>query len=453
MPHEIPHERNPAALCHIFTFHGIAYDLTPRSRSNAESRMKHNNMGPIMAALVAAFSANVYAVGVGTDVQLAPVAVTGVGVRAPLAADIPSSTESKTAEELREQNLINPEDALRYVPNTTIRKRYIGDRNALIGGRDFGTLQPSRALVYVDDYLISNFLGRFDAPRWNMVTPEAIERVDVLYGPYSALFPGNSIGTTVVMTERAPEMTEGSVRLTGNSQDFDLYGDSDDYNGSQLSAYVGGKGKSGVWGSLSFNHQDSQGQPMSYANATASAATNLFPAVAGPATTVTGILYDIEPKGIHRAVFGATSIEHTGQDTAKLKLGCAFTPALEGSALLGWWTNDSTVKNRTFLHDATGSGIWSGVVTDGTNTFNLAATAFAPSTRDEEHLQFGATLKTKRESGWNGSIVTSGYRIVSDAARQANNPDPVAASGGAGTVTRRDGTGWDTFEMQSLYKP
>jgi iron complex outermembrane receptor protein len=121
--------------------------------------------------------------------------VTGERERAAL--DVPNPAASKTADDLRRENLVNPEDALRYVPNVTIRKRYIGDRNALIGGRSFSTLQAARGLVLVDGYLLSNFLGRFDAPRWNMISPEEIERVDVLYGPFSALYPGNSIGTTV----------------------------------------------------------------------------------------------------------------------------------------------------------------------------------------------------------------------------------------------------------------
>ena len=55
------------------------------------------------------------------------------------------TSATRTAEQLAEQNLVNPEDALRHVPSTTIRKRYPGDRNALVGGRSFGTLQPSRA--------------------------------------------------------------------------------------------------------------------------------------------------------------------------------------------------------------------------------------------------------------------------------------------------------------------
>lgn len=413
--------------------------------------MKKHNLQPMLAALAAVFSAQACAVGVGTDVQLAPVVVTGTDY-APLAADIPSNTESRTAEELRGQNLINPEDALRYVPDTTIRKRYIGDRNALIGGRDFGPLQPSRALVYVDDYLISNFLGRFDAPRWNMVTPEAIERVDVLYGPYSALFPGNSIGTTVVMTERAPKETEGSVRVTGYNEDFSQYGVSDNFSGGQLSAYLGGRAKSGLWGALTVNHEDATSHPMSYYAVSTNSAGS-FPAVTGAATPVTVIHYDTDPKGLKRAVFGISGegSDHTVQNTAKLKMGYDFTPTLEGSALLGWWTNDTSYSVQTFLHDSGGNEVWQGKVTDGVNTFNIPASAFAPSNRNEEHLQAGVTLKTKYESGWNGSIVASDYRIVGDAARQANNPDSAAAKDG--TITHRDGTGWNTFEMQALYKP
>ena len=185
-----------------------------------------------------------------------------------LPKDVPNSVAIKTAEKLAEQNLFNPEDALRYAPSTVIRKRYIGDRNALLGGRSFGTLQPSRGLVFLDGYLLSNFLGRFDAPRWNMVTPEALERVDVLYGPFSAIHAGNSIGTTVVMTERTPVRLEWGAGMTGYGQRFGHYGESDDYRGGQLSAYVGGRCKSG-WAALSYNHQDSTSQPMQYFNVTA----------------------------------------------------------------------------------------------------------------------------------------------------------------------------------------
>src|SRR4029079_7375336 len=81
-----------------------------------------------------------HAQGVASDKLIESITVTGA--REHLDLDVPAPIASKTAEDLRTQNLVNPEDALRYVPNLTIRKRYIGDRNALIGG---GAFHPTRA--------------------------------------------------------------------------------------------------------------------------------------------------------------------------------------------------------------------------------------------------------------------------------------------------------------------
>lgn len=395
-----------------------------------------------------------HAQGVATDTELAPVVVMGRAARNGLPASLPSSTASKTAEQLREQNLFNPEDALQYAPNTTVRKRYPGDRNALIAGRSFGTLQPSRALVYLDGYLISNFLGRFDAPRWSMVSPEAIERVDVLYGPYSALFPGNSIGTTVAVTQRAPQAFKASGRLSSYRQRFSQYGRTDRYDGGQVSLHLGNRFESGLWVAADLNHQDSTSQPMQYHAVTANTAGAL-PAATGEATAVSGIVYDTDPKGLKRAVFGANggAIDHTLQDTLNLRAGMRLAPTLEGSALAAWWHNDTTTRNLSFLRDAGGTTVWQGTVTDGSNTFSIPPTAFAPATRAETHQQLGATLKTRRGPGWNGSLVVSDYRILGDINRQADSPDPVAAAGGTGSVTRRDGTGWNTAELQATWTP
>ena len=157
----------------------------------------------------------VLAQGVATEAQLQSVQISSA--RAPLDPNLPSSTASRTAEQLREQTIYNPEDIAVNLPSTTIRKRYFGDRNANVGGRSYGTLQPGRALVYLDGYLISNFLGRFDAPRWNMVNVEAIDRIDALYGPFSAIYPGNSIGTTLIVSERKPKGLEASASATNLS--------------------------------------------------------------------------------------------------------------------------------------------------------------------------------------------------------------------------------------------
>lgn len=406
-----------------------------------------------LASSIAAFGA-VHAQGIATDQLIDSITVTAQ--RRQAGPDVPSSTASRTAEDLRAQNLVNAEDALKYIPNVTVRKRYIGDRNALIGGRSFSTLQAPRGLVLVDGFLLSNFLGRFDAPRWNMVAPEEIERVDVLYGPFSAIYPGNSIGTTVAIRTRRPEDTQFSVRTTGFAERFEEYGLEDTYDGHQLSAFFGHRFDSGGWLTLGANRQESLGHPMQYYTVSANA-NGTFAAVApGPAPTeVYGVRFDTDPFGNRRAVFGANggAIDHTVQNQWKVRGGYDISAGLEAETFIAGWTNDTRNENRTFMRDAAGNEIWSGrVVADGV-LFNVPATAFVPSTRDERHVQWGAALRTKRDRGWNGSVVYSNYAIREDHTLQANAPDPVAALGGSGTNAERDGTRWNTFELQGLYTP
>lgn len=403
---------------------------------------------PLTAAL-ALIPTFALAQGIATEAQLQSISVTET--RSQLDPNLPNSTASKTARELEEQNVFNPEDAAALLPSTTIRKRYLGDRNANVGGRSYGTLQPGRALVYLDGYLISNFLGRFDAPRWNMINVEAIERVDALYGPFSAIYPGNSLGTTMVVTERKPKGFEASAGIKYNRQAFDEYGTNESFASKQLSARFASRLDSGLWYALGVQHQDSQGHPMGYANAVRGVTSGAFKPAAG--TRVSGIQYDRDPQGRDRALFGATGIDHNVQDTLNLRLGYDISATQEIEGRVSVWRSDSTVRTATYLRDATGKPVWSGVVNDGTNSFTLPGNTFAPSQRDELHRQLGATWRTRNATGWNSSVMLTQYKMLKDADRLASTAPPLAELGGAGTVTRRDGTGWNTLELQSTYTP
>ena len=403
-----------------------------------------------------------HAQGIASEQQLQTVTitgtVTGTSVRSALDPNLPSTTASKAAEELRrQQNIFNPEDALQNMPSTTIRKRYSGDRNALIGGRSFATSQAPRGLVLMDGYLISNFLGRFDAPRWNMIAPEEMSRIDVLYGPYSAIYPGNSIGTTVAITTSKPKRFEGSVRLAVQSQKFDLYGEEGTYNNTQASALLGDRLASGVWWKLMLNRQDSTSQPMQWLTVDAKPdGTFAPPAGTGTPVPVSGVIYDTGPRGLKRAVFGpnAGPVDHTLQHTVKASVGYDLGSSLSADGFIAYWRNDSVNdRNSTFLRNSAGAPVYSGRVSNDGNVFNIAANAFAPFDRLENHLQTGATLRTRHATGWNGSVVASLYRVQDDQQRSASNPEPVAANGGPGIGVQRDGTGSRTLELQGAYTP
>src|ERR1700760_3430697 len=129
-----------------------------------------------------------------------PTPIVVVGTREP-AHMTPNSKESGDAAKLRETVTVhNVEYSLRYLPSLFVRKRHIGDTQAPLATRTSGVGASARSLVYVDGVLLSVLIANnnnFASPRWVMVSPEEIARVDVLYGPFSAAYPGNSIGAVV----------------------------------------------------------------------------------------------------------------------------------------------------------------------------------------------------------------------------------------------------------------
>ncbi len=103
---------------------------------------------------------------------------------------LPQTTESITREKMDTTvNMMQAEDALKYLPSVQVRNRYIGDTNAPVGTRTSGTGASARNLIYADGILLSTLLGNNNqntgSPRWNTVAPGEIERIDIMYGPFS----------------------------------------------------------------------------------------------------------------------------------------------------------------------------------------------------------------------------------------------------------------------------
>src|SRR6476619_7514568 len=172
----------------------------------------------------AAFSAQARAGD--TDDQGQPVIVI-TGTRLDESANGPARHESVDAAVLRATtNVVNVEDSLRYLPSLLVRKRHIGDTQAPLATRTSGVGASARSLIYVDGVLLSALIGNnnsFASPRWGMVAPEEIERVDVLYGPFSAAYPGNAIGAVVNITTCMPDKLEASATAATNVQKFNQY--------------------------------------------------------------------------------------------------------------------------------------------------------------------------------------------------------------------------------------
>lgn len=369
------------------------------------------------------------------------------GEKSPLPANLPATTEGVTAKQMAETiNVVNTEDSLKYLPSLQIRKRFIGDTNGIVASRSSGTLLSARSLVYGDHLLLSNLLGNSFSypPRWGLVTPEEIERIDVIYGPFSAAYPGNAMGAVIGMTTRMPDKFEAHAKVQTFRHDFKLHGTDDSFTGNQASGSVGNRHGDLSWW-FNFNHLDSYGHPMSFA-------TKPLGAVGGAGTPVSGAHYDTDPSGNTRVVLGATSITHTLQDHGKIKLAYDFTPTVRATYTLGWWQNSADTAVKSYLRNAAGAAVYSGNVNIDGRQYSINATEFNPSRTDQEHWLHGLALKSNTRGEWDWEAVASLYDYGRDITRAPTTALPTAEGGGAGRITDMSGTGWKTLDLRGIWR-
>ncbi len=362
--------------------------------------------------------------------------------------NLPASVETVTREQFNNWSVVNSEDTLKYLPNLAVRKRFTGDVNSIIAVRGTSNTQSARGLVYADGLLLSNLLGNSYSfpPRWSMVYPEEIQRVDVIYGPFSALYPGNSLGATVLISTRMPTKFEASADVKAFTQHFSLYGVNQNFNGAQATATIGDKiGKFSY--RLGVNHLDNTSQPLNFAT-TAKSST---PARPGD-KVVHGAFFDNNQNNAPTAVLGVSGegIEHTVQDQFTLKTQYDFTPTVQGAFTLGYWHQTYNSQTSSFLTDENGNPVYSGTVNIGGNRYTIKDATFAPSRGYNENWLYGLSLRTHQATGWNAEAIASYYDVSNSVARTANVGGP---GNGAGVVTFGDGTGWKTLDLKATWTP
>ena len=378
-----------------------------------------------------------------------------------LPSQIPTTIEGITALEIETRiNATDSEDALKYLPSLLVRKRYVGDYNhAVLSTRASGTGNSARSLVYADGILLSNLLGNGAAftPRWGLVTPEEIERVDVLYGPFSAAYPGNSVGAVVDYLTRMPTQFEAHVKVGIFSQPFELYNTKTTYKGWQASASIGDR-QGGLSWWLNVNRLDSEGQPLVLATRLTSAGSST-PTV--PATAVTGAVAGLNRANQDWFLLGTSAQHHTVQDHLKAKLSYSISPTLRASYTLGLWRNTADSRSESYLRDSSGNTVYSGnIAINGLaytaasgNSARLLATDF-PLTREAlDHAMHALSIKSNTREAFDWEVAVSLYDYGRDRVRTNTTALPGADSGGAGRLTDQKGTGWSTVALKGIWRP
>jgi iron complex outermembrane receptor protein len=369
---------------------------------------------------------------------------------------LPQTTESITRERIDSTiNLANTEDAIKYMPSIQVRNRYIGDTNAPVGMRTSGTSASARNLIYADGILLSSLLGNNNtntgSPRWNTVSPGEIERVDVMYGPFSAAYAGNSIGGVINITTRMPEKFEFGVDAQASWQTFNLYGTKDTYGAQRYSAFIGHRYNDFSF-RFDYSHLDSHSQPITFATALNSTTA------ADGARPVTGAVAGANPTNAANLTLGAGNLNHTIQDNFKWKLAYDITPTIRLAYTLGLWQNNAHASTQSYLRDAaTGAIVQSGLVSIGGNRYNLSAPnspTFAGNQTDQTTWSHGINLRSNSGGTFDWELVGSVIDLGKDTVR-APTVDPTLAFSGnaAGRIASLTGSGWHTVDAKGIWRP
>jgi len=388
------------------------------------------------------------------DAELAARTVSSVVVRGRIEStpDLPLSARRIEARQIATTiNALTVEDTLKYLPNIFVRRRHIGDTQAPITTRTSGVGASARSLIYTDGVLLSALIGNNNStasPRWGMVAPEEIQQIDVLYGPFSAAFPGGSIGAAVNITTRSPQAFEAQAKVTVGSHAFKQYSTRDNYPVYQAAAGIGDRRGSYSW-RLSGNHLESKGQPLGYATAIRPAA----PSITGASTT--GAFNDFNRAGAPIVVLGATGLERQVQDNAKLRLEWEAGPAFAASYLLGYFNNRTDAHADGYLRDASGARAYSGPLNINGYSHTIAASAFASGVYHlaETHWMQAVSIHGSATPQLSWRVIATDYNYGRDVQRTPSTSLPGALVGGAGTILDLGGTGWRTLDAKAVWTP
>ncbi len=347
-------------------------------------------------------------------------------------------------------NAVNVEDTLKYLPSLLVRKRHIGDTQAPLATRTSGVGSSARSLIYADGALLSALIGNNNStasPRWSLVSPQEIARVDVLYGPFSAAYAGNSIGVVVNITTRLPDTLEATISAGSTIQQFSEYGTHDTLPAGQFGGTIGDRfGPLALFASV--DHTTSNGQPLLYVTATKPAGSS----TAG--VPVSGGYSDVNRTGTPIEVLGASGIEHQRQTNIKLKAALDITSDIRLTYVGGLFLNDTDATAETYLtNDVTGRLAYAGTFNIGGQAYTVAPSAFSGGVyRYGERHWSHALSATGTGDRFDWQLIGTLYDFAHDVQRIPTTALPAANDGGAGTITRLNGTGWKTADAKGAWR-
>lgn len=262
---------------------------------------------------------------------------------------VPASVTVVGAGELAPREPVRLGDALADVPGLYVRgaamgSNFPGTGQAVLSLR--GIPRTPRTLVMIDGQPVNNALtGGIDVAG---IPLAGVERVEVVRGPYSALYGGAAMGGVVNFITATPDDALSELRLGAGSL-------------RQRSAVLVHRRRydSGLGIALSAAWHESDG----YAD---SDDVIKRPAAAGAGVPVTGAQPTTGPEGLPAFRLGTQGARPWAQSNAQLSLHWAPSAATSWVGGVGWGEYSvGYSRPESFLRDAAGNAVFAGPVTFG----------------------------------------------------------------------------------------
>ncbi len=278
--------------------------------------------------------------------------------------DVPASITIITKEDIRKRNVQTVDEALAQVPGAFDNRRRIwGDSMTNVNLRGFPADGQKRTLVLLDGQNIANAFSNSVA--WSSIPVENIERIEVIRGPFSALYGGNAMGGVINIITKTPKKLE--LVAQGGYGTYDSW-----------TYYLGAGDR--LWDRVSvqagFNYRLSAGYPSSMVNKTATPGTS--------ATNVVGWQPTQTTTGSPTYRIGDTGDYNCNDYSLNAKISWDLAPGhkMVFSTLQSWSDFGYGMYHSYLRNAATGATVVNGTVgLQGTNTRfrNLQEGAFLNS--------------------------------------------------------------------------
>ena len=373
----------------------------------------------------------------------------------------PSTRVTRSQIEL--QNAQTTEEVLKYQPSLQIRQRYVGDPNGVLGIRGADMFSTARNMVYADGLPLHNFLqASFNgAPRWSLVGPNEIDSVDIVYGPFSAEYSGNSIGGVVNIKTRMPRKQEFYVESSLFIQPYKLYGpDQGTFVGDRQYVSYGNRIQDRFTVFLAYNRLEAQSHPQSYFIDN----TGLKdPALTDPTeTAVTGGIRTPDTRGTPSIIYGDTGPEKVNTHLFKGKFGYDITWDLQAIFTVAYEDRTRNGNNpKNYLSDPLGQAFWGGggnnaspedanlqnAALDG-SSFDVLRRGFGANKDDRQTLNLGLQLRGALTPNWNIDTTISHFDVLKDTRATAfrNKNDP--GNTGEGQIQDFKKFSWLNYDLK-----